>query len=243
MLTFNVESWVAIAPGLAKEEDWKSWLLNRYPIAQSFEKDSLKQMPPLLRRRLNTLGKSAVEAVLALGVEEEECIPSVFSSRHGDTGLTLSLLEEMGRDEPMSPKGFSLAVHNAVAGLYTIFCKNTSNVTAISAVDDLVVNSLIESVGQLQTAERVLCVIYDMPLPELYRPYSSGPSFPYAIAVVLSRSQGESYLFEQVHSKPTGMESNSEVDSLDFLSLLTGVTSEMVSKSNGAAWVIKKAAH
>lgn len=242
MLTFKVESWGAIAPGLLEEKEWRSWLLKRYPIAPLFGTESLKQIPPLLRRRLTTLGKPALEAVLALGVEGE-CIPSVFSSRHGDTGLTLSLLEEMGRDEPMSPKGFALAVHNAVAGLYTIFCKNTSNVTAISAMDGLVVNSLLESVGQLQTAEKVLCVIYDMPLPELYRPYSSGPSFPYAIAVVLSRSQGESYLFEQVHSKPTGTENNSELDSLDFLSLLTGVTSEMVSKSNGGAWVIKKAAH
>ena len=242
MLTFKIESWAAIAPGLIKEEDWKSWLLNRHPIAPLFGKEALKQIPPLLRRRLTTLGKPALEVVLALGMEGE-CVPSVFSSRHGDTGLTLSLLEEMGKDEPMSPKGFALAVHNAVAGLYTIFCKNTSNVTAISAMDGLVVNSILESVGQLQTAEKVLCVIYDMPLPELYQPFSSSLSFPYAVAVVLSRSQGEPYLLEQVYNKPTGTESNDEVDSLAFLSLLTGLTSEMVSKSNGGAWAIKKVAH
>ncbi len=242
MLTFKIQSWAAIAPDLIKEEDWKSWLLNRHPIAPLFGKDSLKQIPPLLRRRLTTLGKPALEVVLALGVEGE-CVPSVFSSRHGDTGLTLSLLEEMGKDEPMSPKGFTLAVHNAVAGLYTIFCKNTSNVTAISAMDGLVVNSILESVGQLQTAEKVLCVIYDMPLPELYRPFCSSLPFPYAVAVVLSRSQGEPYLLEQVHNKAIGTESNDEVDSLAFLSLLTGLTSEMVSKSNGGAWAIKKVAH
>ncbi len=239
MIAFKIESWKAIAPGLDKEEDWTRWLLAPYLVDELYGKDSCKQIPPMLRRRLSALGKSAVEAILALGLADEP-IPSVFSSRHGDTGLTLSLLENMGKNELMSPKKFSLAVHNAVAGLYTMLCKNTANVTAISAMDGLVVSSLLESIGQLQTTEKVLCVIYDAPLPKVYQPFSSSIPFPYAISLVLSRSQGELYSLEQTKTTPSDMSSDDET--LMFLRLLTGLCSGVQVECNGVTWSIKKVA-
>ena len=241
MVGFQIETWAAIAPGIEREEDWKHWLTNQQPLDDSLGKISLKQIPPLLRRRFNTLGKCAVSAILKL-MKEGESIPSVFASRHGDTALTLSLLEDMGRDEPMSPTGFSLAVHNAVSGLYSIAREDTSAVTAIASMEGLVVHALLETIGQLQTTERVLCVIYDVPLPQLYRCYTPSVPFPYAIAMILNSTRGDPYTMEQCLGSKQDNESleTSDSESLMFLELLTGLSAEVTMKSNGQDWLIKK---
>ena len=231
-----------MAPGIERQEDWVRWLSDPQPRDESSGKISLKQIPPLLRRRFNTLGKCAVSAALEL-VTKGESIPSIFASRHGDTALTLSLLEDMGRNEPMSPTGFSLAVHNAVSGLYSIAREDTSAVTAIASMEGLVVHALLEAVGQLQTTDRVLCVIYDVPLPQIYQRYTPSVPFPYAIAMILNRARGESYTLEQCLGSMIDKESleTSDSESLMFLELLTGLSAEVTMKSNNLAWLIKKA--
>jgi len=242
VVSFNIESWAAIAPGLELQEDWKDWLTEPYAIDEPLSTTLLKKIPPLLRRRFNMLGKTAMAAVLQL-VNENEGIPSVFASRHGDTALTSSLLDDMGRDEDMSPTSFSLAVHNAISGLYSIARKDTNAITAIAAMEGLVVSALVEAIGQLQTSNRVLCVIYDVPLPERYQQYTSSPPFPYAIAMILNREGVESYSLEQgalVEAEQSALESPI-FESLEFVKLLTGLCSEHATESNGMTWTIKRA--
>jgi len=244
VVNFKLESWAAIAPELKSEEDWHTWLQHPRTIDGPLDKVSLKQFPPMLRRRFSTLGKCAMGAALPL-LEEGEVIPSIFASRHGDTELTLSLLENMGLDEPMSPTGFSLAVHNAVSGLFTIARKDTSEVTSIAATQGLVVQTLLEAVGQLQVSERVLCVIYDVPLPDLYRRYSESTPFPYAIAMILNRSVGESFSLAQRAEVADSVESTlatgQDSESFQFIRLLTGLSSEAQSALNGMNWRIARA--
>lgn len=243
MIHFKVESWAALAPGLEQKKDWLNWLKAPKPIDEPLQKIALKGIPPLLRRRFHLLGKCAMGAVLQV-MKDEDKIPSVFASRHGDTALTLSLLEEMGKDEPMSPTNFSLAVHNAVSGLYSIARKDASAVTAIAAMKGLILNALFEAVGQLQDAERVLCVIYDAPLPALYQSYCSSEPFPYAIAMVLTKEQGEAYTIEQLEDdecfeNTSGMgDSNAEL--LPFMSMLAGLSSNMKTQLNNSRWVVKR---
>ncbi|MEH6579251.1 MAG: beta-ketoacyl synthase chain length factor [Amphritea sp.] len=243
MVTFQIESWSAMAPGLETTEAWKRWLQHPQAVHDPLGKVPLKQIPPMLRRRFSTLGKCAVGAALPL-LDEAEAMPSIFASRHGDTALTLSLLEDMGRDEPMSPTGFSLAVHNAVSGLFSIARKDLSEVTSIAAMEGLVVQTLLEAVGQLQESNRVLCVIYDVPLPDLYRRYSDGDSFPYAIAMIVSRTEGEAYSLmqcepgEQVQCSALPVSLDSEP--LRFVGLLADTASEMASEVNGVTWRIAK---
>lgn len=235
MIQFKVEAWSAIAPSLMNKDDWNDWLAKPDDIASSLGKIPLKQVPPLLRRRFNELGKCAMAAVFHI-IEEDEKIASIFASRHGDTTLTLSLLENMGKDEPMSPTDFSLAVHNAVGGLYSIARKDTSAVTAIAAMDGLILNTLFEAIGQLSDAERVLCVIYDTPLPELYQPYSSAESFPFALAMVLGGSKGSTYALDKNNT-------DSECtmpEIISFIGLLADTAPKINIKSNGVAWSVSK---
>ncbi len=232
-----------MAPGLETREAWQHWLKDPVSISETLGKVPLKQVPPMLRRRFGVLGKCAMAAALQV-LEEDDAIPGIFSSRHGDTALTLSLLEEMGRDEPMSPTGFSLAVHNAVSGLFSIARKDTSMVTSLAAMEGLVLHTLFEAAGQLQVSDRVLCVIYDIPLPALYRRYCEASDFPYAIAFIISREGGASYAIEQCEQTEekdavsTQGARSLDPESFKFLELLAGISTEMETVLNGNVWRI-----
>lgn len=244
MVNFQIDSWAAMAPALETRDAWQHWLKTPKTIAGTLGKVPLKQVPPMLRRRFGALGKCAMAAALQV-LEEDDAIPSVFSSRHGDTALTLSLLEEMGRDEPMSPTGFSLAVHNAVSGLFSIARKNTRMVTSLAAMEGLVLHTLFEAVGQLQVSGRVLCVIYDIPLPVLYRRYCEASDFVYAIAFTMSQDGEAGYTIEQcgrVKESDAVASTTGPLDpeSFNFLELLAGISTEMETVLNGNVWRIAK---
>lgn len=243
MVEFKVESWTAFAPDMEDKDAWRSWLNNPYSISNSVGKVPLKQFPPMLRRRFSALGKCAMAAALPL-LADDQHIPSIFASRHGDTELTLSLQKCMGLNEPMSPTGFSLAVHNAVSGLFSIGRKDTSEVTSIAAMQGLVINALLESIGQLQNREQVLCVVYDICLPDVLSEYVESDPFPYAIAVVLSKTSGTSFYIEQSEelvAADTTATDSFDTEPLRFLKVLSGISDEMTTACNGASWRVSKA--
>jgi len=247
-MTFFLESWSAIAPGLMTSDDWKHWFAEPSEPDVNIGKLSLKQIPPMLRRRFSELGKTAAASALPL-LDESDRIPSVFASRHGDTGLTLSLLEGIARKEDMSPTGFSLAVHNAVGGVFSIARKDTSAVNAIAASEGLVVNALVECIGQLQDYDRVLCVIYDIPLPELYQTSVDGDPFPYACALILSRHSGVELQLSPVsdcevsalHNKEINAGKNYTTDPINLIRFLSGHDSYFCSDANGCTWKLNHA--
>jgi len=236
VINLKLESWSAIAPGMEDTDAWSQWLQqNRHisPVADS--KPSLKQVPPLIRRRFTSLGKYAARAAFDL-LEHETCLPKVFASRHGDTALTLSLLEEIAQHESVSPTGFSLAVHNAVAGLISIARQDDASITAIASMEGMLLSTFHEAIAQLQDYPRVLCIIYDAPLPELYQAYAQSASFPYAVGFILSRdsSVGVDINIERIDNNA---ESSSETDEvIDFVSLLLGLSSNMFLSHQKQNW-------
>ena len=244
MLNFHLESWAAIAPGLESNDDWKQWLQHPNAIDEPLGKIPLKGIPAMLRRRFSTLGKCAMGVALPL-VDEYTAIPSIFASRHGDTELSFKLLEGIARDEPMSPTQFSLAVHNAISGLYSIVRKDTSAVTAIAAMEGLVLQALFEALGQLQSSNRVLCVIYDMPLARFYSNHSSvaDEPFPYAIAMILGNRDGIPFCLEQTGPGPVVKPSppgQLGVEPLSLLRLLAGISDKMEISRQQTSWRVSR---
>jgi hypothetical protein len=141
----------------------------------------------------------------------------------------------------MSPTRFSLGVHNAISGLYAIARQDTSQVTAIAAMEDLVLQAIFESLGQLQSSDRVLCVIYDMPLAKFYSEHSSvaEESFPYAIAMILGNRNGVPYRLEQTGSAPVVEPSQpGQIGDgpLGLLRLLAGLSDEMEISGQQISW-------
>ncbi len=194
MPSFRIESWAAVAPGLETREDRIEWLQHPAPINEPLHAIDLSSIPAMLRRRFSALGEVAMAVAMPMTDGEAE-IPGIFASRHGDTPLALSLLEGIARGEAMSPTAFSLAVHNAISGLFSIVRKDTSETTAIAAMDGLVLQTLFEALGQLKYRDRLFCVIYDIPLPDFYQQRREEPAlaFPYAIAMLVSNLQGDRY--------------------------------------------------
>ena len=239
-MNINIALWSAIAPGLTTLASWEAWFKSQTPISLDQSQLDIKQVPALLRRRFKLLGKVASVAVFNVQ-QEGESTPSVFASRHGDTELTLSLLQDIARQEPLSPTGFSLAVHNAIGGLLSIVRQDNAPMTAIACSDGLVVNALFELQAQLQQYERVLCVIYDVPLPSLYQPYVPSLPFPLAIAFVASRASTDTVLKMTLDDAPIVVGADS-VDMLDFVRLLHGNREAITLSANQQNWRLTKVA-
>ena len=233
MIDFRIKNWSAIAPGIDNHAGWLEWFSNPTELGEELGPVSLKQFPPMIRRRFGALGKCAMAAALQI-VDEDTRLPCIFASRHGNSELTLELLSGIAASEDMSPTGFSLAVHNAISGLYTIARNDNSPVTSIAAVDGLILHTLIEAVGQLQSAPSVLCVIYDLPLPELVQEYGECP-FPYAIAVVLSRTESDLSLAVTEEENLASLNEGHN-DPINFIRFLAGIQSQYDSQINGSNW-------
>ncbi|WP_297812171.1 beta-ketoacyl synthase chain length factor [uncultured Methylophaga sp.] len=237
-MKLKLESWSALAPGMEDIESWRSWFQDgAVREAQNDYSPSLKAIPPLLRRRFSTLGKYAARAALNLRLDNKQ-LATVFASRHGDTPLTLSLLEEIGRDQPLSPTGFSLAVHNAVGGLLSIAKKDQSAMTAIASTENLVLSTFHEAVAQLQSYKQVLCVVYDVPLPDLYTVFSDSLPFPIAISFVLTRETEEGSLLTLEQSNDALPEVSSEQTMIDLVAFLSGCKQQLTLPFRGRSWLL-----
>lgn len=193
---------------------------------------ALPQVPAMLRRRLSPLGKCAFKAALAL-LEAGETLPSVFVSRHGETQQTLELLQELVKGEPLSPTAFSLSVHNAISGVFSIARNDVSSVTALAAAEGPLFHGLLEACGMLQSHSRVLCVFYEAPLPDLYRQFEPGEPFTHAIALLLSRDQGVAYQLQPTAAKEPAGDSP---EALELIACLLGLAPSWQTLVNAQRW-------
>jgi hypothetical protein len=145
-------------------------------------------VPPMQRRRLSPFAKIALYAAHQASVNNEEDLPMIFSSRHGDLHKTSDLLGELALDNELSPTAFSLSVHNAVAGLYSILTHNKSAINAMAAGQDSVFMALVDAYARLKSGicNKVLLVHVDQALPHTYDEFKDEKQIDHAVAFVLS---------------------------------------------------------
>jgi len=178
-LYFSVTSSAAWAPQLETRDAWLAWAFeNRVAPGKSIP--SVRAMPSILRRRAGFLGKMALEvAYQCLGARTD--IPTIFSSRHGEASRSADLLSDLAHGVPLSPTLFSLSVHNAVGGLFSIARGDRASNTALAASASTVEHGVIEACGLISEGARaVLLVVYDCPLPALYADFEDCEEQPYA---------------------------------------------------------------
>lgn len=145
----------------------------------------LGRVEPLLRRRLSPLGKGMLHAISRIS-EGLGALPSVFASRHGDPGRALPILADIAQGLDASPTQFSMNVHNAAAGIWSIATQDTSPATALAAGPDTFGMALLEAYAQHQaTGEPVRFVYGDDRLPELLTPYEEDPTPLHAVAFLI----------------------------------------------------------
>ncbi len=163
---------------------------NRHPLklpACSSDFD-LTWVPAMQRRRMSRFARMALHCAHQTASRIETPLSSVFATRHGDLHRTSVLIGNVAKREPLSPNAFSLSVHNAVAGLFTILSKNTLPTTTISAGPDTFAMALIEAYAKLQAGvtDKMLLVHTDQALPEIYSRYQDEKQIDHALAMCLS---------------------------------------------------------
>ncbi|MBD9412989.1 beta-ketoacyl synthase chain length factor [Pseudomonas sp. PDM16] len=182
---FRIEHWRAWAPGLDSAADWHAWQQAPFAPQDGGEQPDVGFLPALQRRRLSRLARMAFHVAWPLA-EEHGPMPLVFASRHGETPRTLAILSDLAHDEPLSPTQFSLSVHNAIIGLWSIQRGDTSEMTALAAEGDGLEQALLEAATLLgEGSPSVLLIVAEETPPELYRPYIDDVPFPYAVALLL----------------------------------------------------------
>lgn len=179
-MEFGIRAWAASAPALNTPGDWQAW--SRAPwLPQGGDLPALAAMAPMLRRRVNALGKAALHP--AYGVTPPDAgapvaipAPAVFASRHGDTPRAFEMLSELAAAQPLSPTAFGLSVHNAIGAMFTIDRGDASNLQAVAAGRDTVETAAVEACALLgDGADEVLLVCYDAPLPDAYAEFGDEP--------------------------------------------------------------------
>ncbi|WP_375761632.1 beta-ketoacyl synthase chain length factor [Corallococcus exercitus] len=186
---FSVQRWAAWAPGLVNPASWETWLATPHPLPAEGT-PALSAMPAMMRRRVDRLGRIALQAAYDAHADAPDA-PVLFASRYGDLGRSVELLTQLARTEPLSPTSFSLSVHNAIGALYSIARGDTSSYGAIAAGEETVEAAFTEACGLLSDGvPRVMVVVYDEPVPAPWEHFSRDVAFPHAWACLLSASTG-----------------------------------------------------
>ncbi len=224
--------------------NWSGWAGT--PIAELESNSKLtysstpdvQNIPPLLRRRLNLLGRAAASEILRHS-EKNDDTPVVYASRHGDIERTLAILQELADQQTVSPMNFSLAVHNAICGVISIHQALRGNISTIAAIDPLV-PVLLEACGLLAEGhKKILCVICDVSTPEIYREEQELVETAYATCFVLT--SGNDLLLSPEQS-PGNNNNDPEENhtALRFNNFLSSNSSKFSLKHNGQSWKICK---
>ena len=124
-------------------------------------------VPAMLRRRLTPLGKLALSAIAELRPKENESM--IFASSWGDPSRSFALLESLCSSSEMSPAGFALSVHNAIAATAAIWLKNRRAHKAVCGAKTTASAGLVECSLALRQAPSVLLVRYEPSMPEVWQ--------------------------------------------------------------------------
>jgi hypothetical protein len=186
LITFNIAQWRAWAPGLTNVEDWQQWSQHPTPLQSSDEAPDVSFLPAMQRRRLGRLARMAFAVGWPLA-QGHARLPLVFVSRHGETPRTFEILCDVAANEPLSPTQFSLSVHNAVIGLWSILRGETSEMTALAAAGDGLEHGVFEAAALLaEGAPAVLVIVTEEQPPQAYCDWIDDVPFPYAVGLLLT---------------------------------------------------------
>lgn len=187
MIAFRVEQWRAWAPGLSSQQEWHDWAQAPSVVDENARQPECLSLPPMQRRRLSRLARMTMEVAFPLCGEDEQ-LPFVFGSRHGETTRTLKLLHDVAAGQPLSPTQFGLSVHNAIAGQWSLLRGQHGESVAIAGETDTFEHTMLEAASMLaEGVPSVLAVIAEEVPPAAYDGWITDVPFSYAVAWRLGR--------------------------------------------------------
>jgi hypothetical protein len=194
-------------------EETGSWPKNE-------EENKQKSLPAMIRRRLTPLGQRVLDMFYRTSSHaNQEQISWVVSCRHGDINRMISLLSSLAKKELLSPTDFSMSVHNAIVGFFSIAIKNKKSHTALSGGQLSFEMGLLEAYAlQRDTKGTVGYMYYNTPMPPPYEGKVENDCPEVCLAVLLSGDDNDNkdaellskniYLF-YVKNRDFGIKKNS----------------------------------
>ena len=236
-MKFDIKGWQAWAPGISSHDDWLAWCVQPRVLACLTETADVSFLPALQRRRLSPLARMAFHVGWPLA-EQMPAQPLVFCSRHGETPRNLQLLTSLAHQEGLSPTHFSLSVHNAVAGLWSIFRNDTSEMTSIAGAEDGLEHALLEAQLLLASgAPSVLVIIAEDQQPSAYLPWIDDVPFAYALALqIVPGQQWQLELSTVTESKSTDASAMPWPHALQLLPLLLENKKQLLLRTAQRQW-------
>lgn len=234
MIEFNIDRWHAWAPGIDSPDAWSRWSAAPWqPPASPDLQPDVSFLPAMQRRRLSPLARMAFAVAWPLA-EDHGPMPLVYASRHGETPRNYELLCELARGEELSPTQFSLSVHNAIIGLWSIMRGDTSEMSALSTEADGLEHALLEACALLdEGSPQVLLMITEGVQPEPYQPWIDDAPFPYALALVISPGRQWRLTLD---SAATAAEPSTWPHALNLVRALLGDAGMPVHSCRGRHW-------
>lgn len=120
-------------------------------------KADLSSIPPLMRRKLGSTDRLALDSMLEVFEEGFEEI--VFSSRFGEIDRLKTIISQYQEFDEVSPAQFSASVHNYAAGFFTLYKKLNIPYFALSSGENSISAGLVKSV--ISKNSRILFVYAD----------------------------------------------------------------------------------
>lgn len=201
----------------------------------------LDWVAPMQKRRLSAFTKMALHCASEVNHEKINC-PVVFSSRHGDLHKTASLLDSIALKESLSPTGFSMSVHNASAGLFSILTNNLSASNTVSAGKESLLMALIDAYAKLKNdnLDHVLVVHCDQALPIEYLEYQDEKQIDHCLAMLISKSIATGKELTVEHSNKMPLDENAWLPhGITFGQFLTGKKSSCLLQGRHNNWSVK----
>ncbi len=219
--------------------NWAVWP----PLQPDAEQDSVRQqellasVPKMLKRRLSPLAKTVFCAANQC-IDEHIRLPAVFSSCHGELSKSFAMMEMLEAGEESSPTAFSLSVHNAIAGLFSMAWKNKLQSTVVAPGEEGMAAGFIEALGLLhEGAEQVLLVFYDEPLVDFYpsAPFKLSADESRALALRIAKS-GEGQALKMSSLSLTGDDGEQPVQLTPFIRFLAEPQAQLTLKMCRHSW-------
>lgn len=235
---FSIVAWSAFAPGLESEHDWLGWAAHPW-LPEGDEVPALAEMPAMQRRRLERLGRMALQVAWRCQPDTGEPLPMVFASRHGDISRTHDMLAGLARGEPLSPTHFGLSTHNAIAAQYSIARALTGNYLAVSAGPEAAEAAVTEALALLADgAPETLVVVYDGPTPADYAGFRDEPEafFAWACRIAPAQPGRTGFSLEAAAGEAAGVATETLPHGLEVLRFLLSDQAELVSPRSGRRW-------
>lgn len=174
-------------------EDWVAWTADSAftirPGHALHERLVDSAVPRLLRRRLDVTGRAACDAIAVL--DDGKGQPLIHASRHGGVSSSLDMLQGLHDGDAVSPSSFSMSVHNAVLGIYSIASQHRGPTLALGACGNEFDALINEARGYLAAGQDAVVVLFsEADIPQSIKAHTESPDFPCLVALKLTASSG-----------------------------------------------------